>query len=179
MAETKPPADLALDRIDRVVRPLALYLGGIVLVGLVGITVVDVGFRYILNSPILGAGDVAQLLLIIAVTFSIAQSGRTGGQIAVEILGEITSPKITRWTDILVRLMGVVMMAILSLQLFNNGMHAADYGEATSTLLISFGPFFQALAFGTALYGVVLLVEIYVLLRGRVVSHHVGTSGDE
>ena len=53
---------------------------------------------------------------------------------------------------------------ILTLKLIDNGNHAADFGEATLTLLISFGPFFYLLAFGMALYAVVLIVEIYVLL---------------
>lgn len=174
MAEIKLRADRALDLVDRLVRPVALYLGGVVVVALMLVTVVDVGFRYLLNSPINGAGDIAQILLVFSVTFSVAQSGRTGGQVVVEILGTVTSPKVTRWTDILVKSMGAVMMAVLSLQLIDNGRNAADYGETSLTLLIPFGPFFYALAFGMALYGVVLVVELFVHLSGNEVSHKSG-----
>mgnify|MGYP001168060031 FL=1 len=167
MTENKPEVNDVLGRIDRLVRPVALYFGGFVVTALILLTVVQVGFRYLLNSPIRGADDLAQLLLVAVVAFSVAQSGRTGSQVAVEILGTIGGPKITRWTDILVKVLGVVMLIILTLKLIDNGNHAADFGEATLTLLISFGPFFYLLAFGMALYAVVLIVEIYVHLCGR------------
>ena len=167
MTENKPEVDHALGRIDRLVRPVALYFGGFAVVALTLLTVVQVGFRYGLNSPIRGADDIAQLLLVAIVAFSVAQSGRTGSQVAVEILGTVGGPKITRWTDILVKVFGVVMLVILTLKLIDNGNHAADFGEATLTLLISFGPFFYLLAFGMALYAVVLIVETYVHLCGQ------------
>ena len=171
VTNNQPEADRALDRIDRVVRPVALYFGGFVVIALTLLTVVQVGFLYVLNSPINGADDLAQLLLVSVVAFSVAQSGRTGGQVAVEILGTIGGPNMTRWTDILVKVLGVVILVILTLKLIDNGNHAADFGEATLTLLISFGPFFYLLAFGMALYAVVLVFEIYVHLCGRPVDH--------
>ena len=179
MTNNQPEADRALDRVDSVVRPVALYFGGFVVMALTLLTVMQVGFRYVLNSPIKGADDLAQLLLVAVVTFSVAQSGRTGGQVAVEILGTIGGPKTTRWTDILVKALGVVMLLILTLKLIDNGNHAADFGEATLTLLISFGPFFYLLAFGMALYAVVLIVEIYVHLCGRPVDHQSETINDQ
>ncbi|MFP6735642.1 MAG: TRAP transporter small permease [Rhodospirillales bacterium] len=171
-------ADHVLDLIDRVVRPLALYLGGIIVIALGLLTVTAVGFRYVLNSPIFGAADIAQLFLLTIVSFSVAQSGRTGGQIAVELLGTVISPSFTRWSDILVKVMGVVMLAILTVQLISNGLNAADYGEASLSLTIPYGPFFILLGFGMALYGVVLVFEIYVHLRGGEVRHVVGTMDD-
>ena len=171
-------ADQVLDLIDRVVRPLALYLGGTIVVALSLLTVTAVGFRYVLNSPIFGAADIAQLFLVTIVTFSVAQSGRTGSQVAVELLGTIISPNITRWTDIFVKLLGAVMMGILTAQLLSNGMSAADYGEASASLLIPYGPFYHLLGIGMALYGVVLLFEVYVHLQGGTVRHIVGTLDD-
>ncbi|NQV56164.1 MAG: TRAP transporter small permease, partial [Rhodospirillales bacterium] len=115
-------ADRILGKIDAVVRPLALYLGGIVVLALCFMTVAAVGFRYILNSPIFGVADIAQLLLLTMVTFSIGQSGRTGGQVAVELLSTVANPKFTRWTDILVKVLGAIMMGILTVQLVSNGL---------------------------------------------------------
>lgn len=178
MTEGSQKADHVLDLIDRVVRPLALYLGGILVVMLCLLTVTAVGFRYILNSPIFGVADITQLILLAVVTFSIAQSGRTGGQVAVELLGTVSSPKFTRWTDILVKVLGLIMMAILTVQLVESGLTAAEYGETSYSLIIPFGPYFYLLAFGMALYGFVLLFEIYVHLRGGEVNHSVGSLDD-
>lgn len=179
MTESDTGAEQALAKLDSVIRPLTLYLGGTVLAALGVLTVVQVGFRYLLNDPITGADDIAQLFLIAVVTFSVAQSGRTGGQVVVEILGTIGSPKFTRWTDILVKVMGVVMIVILTAQLIANGNDAADYGEASGTLLIPFGPFFYLLGVGMAAYGVVLIFEIYVHVRGGHVSHRSDTLAED
>jgi TRAP-type C4-dicarboxylate transport system permease small subunit len=178
MPEDQHKADHALVLIDRLVRPLALYLGGILIVLLCLLTVTAVGFRYILNSPIFGVADITQLILLAVVTFSVAQSGRTGGQVAVELLGTFTSPRFTRWTDILVKILGAIMMGILTVQLAESGSTAAEYCETSYSLAIPFGPYFYLLSFGMALYGLVLLAEIYVHLRGGEVRHHVGTMDD-
>ena len=175
MPNFKEGTDPILDIIDRVVRPISLYLGGAALLALGALTITAVGFRYALNSPIFGASDFKQLLLLAVVTFSVAYSGRTGGQVAVEILDSIGGPKITRWTDIIVKLISVVMLAILSWQLVINGIDASDYGEASGSLTIPFGPFFIALACGMALYGIVLIAEICSHIRGFKVSHRQDT----
>lgn len=166
-------AGRALAALDGVLRPLALYLGGTILIGLAGLIVVAVGFRYLLNAPIFGAGDIAQLLLLAIVTFSVAQSGRTGGQVAVEILGTVMGPRVTRWTDAIVNSLGAIMMVILTLQLFDNGQSAADYGEASSSLVIPFGPFYMLLAVGMALYALVLILEALAHVAGRAVPHKI------
>ena len=164
-------ADRSLDLIDRLVRPLALWLGGAMVLGLTALTVVAVCFRYILNSPIFGVADIAQLFLLGAVTVSVAYSGRTGGQVAVELLGSAAGKSMLRWTDVIVKALGTAMMAVLAYQLYRNGFDAADYGEASDSLLIPFGPFYQILAVGMALYALVLLLETIALLRGRTVTH--------
>ena len=46
--------------VDSTVRLLA-YLGGIVLLWLMGLTVVAVVMRYVFNAPILGAQDISEL----------------------------------------------------------------------------------------------------------------------
>lgn len=171
-------ADPALDLIDRLVRPIALYLGGAAMCALGLLTVIAVGFRYFLNAPIHGAADIAQIFLLACVTFSIAQSGRTGGQVAVEILGTLAGPQLTRWTDVVVKLLGAAAMAVLTYQLIMNGLSAADYGEASNTLVIPWGPFYYTLAFGMALYGVVLLFEALVHLKGGEVRHEAGSVDD-
>lgn len=171
MSNTQPGADRSLDRIDRLVRPIALYVGGTVVLALGLLTVLQVTFRYALNSPIQGADDMAQLLLVSLVALSVAHSGRTGGQVAVEILGQIGGPKVTRWTDILVKVGGVFMLVILALKLVDNGTTAVEFGATTSTLLVSFEPFYYLLGFGMALYALVLVVEIYVHIGGRPVIH--------
>ena len=159
--------DTALIFIDRLVRPVALYAGGAALIGLSLVTVVAVIFRYVFNSPIFGADDFNQMFLMATVAFGVAYSGRTGGQVVVEILTIVSGPKFIRWTDIFAKLLGFVMMCILTWVLAESGINAAEYGETTRSLEITMQPFFWLLAFGMALYGFVLLFEMVTLLRGH------------
>ena len=167
MSEKKNGADTALRLVDALVRPITLYVGGAVLIGLALVTVIAVIFRYVFNSPIFGADDFNQMLLMAVVAFSVAYSGRKGGQVVVEILSVISGQKTIRWTDIFARLLGVIMISILVWVLIESGINAAEYGETTRSLEITLQPFFWLLAFGIALYGIVLFIEMITLLRGR------------
>ena len=167
MSEKKNGADTGLRLVDAFVRPITLYAGGAVLIGLALVTVIAVIFRYVFNSPIFGADDFNQMLLMAAVAFGVAYSGRKGGQVVVEILSVISGQKTIRWTDIFARLLGVIMISILVWVLIESGINAAEYGETTRSLEITLQPFFWLLAFGIALYGIVLFIEMVTLLRGR------------
>lgn len=167
MSGIEPAADRVLDLVDRAVRPVALYAGGTAVVGLALLTVVAVVFRYVFNAPIFGADDFNQILLVLTVAFAVGYSGRSGGQVAVEILGIVSGPTLTRWTDIVVKAAGCAMMGVLVWMLVENGINAAKYGETTLSLELTLQPLFWALAFGMALYGLVLLAETIALIRGR------------
>ena len=162
-----PGANRALAFVDRAVRLIALYAGGVAVAGLAALIVVAVVFRYVFNSPIFGVDDFNQILLVFTVAFSVGYSGRTGGQVAVEILGVVSGPTVTRWTDIVVKAAGCAMTCVLVWMLIESGNNAARYGETTLSLEITLQPFFWTLAFGMALYGLVLLAETAALISGR------------
>ena len=156
----------AIDVIDRVVRFVAFWVGGLFLLALTLITVVDVTLRTAFNSPIFGGQDIAQLFLITVVCCSIGYSARSGGQVAVELLEGFSNTATIRYMDIAMKLISAVMLGVLSWNLVISGIDAHQFGEATLTLLISFGPFFVLLAIGILLYLLVLLAEILLLLQG-------------
>lgn len=166
MKDKKNRVDATLVFIDCCIHPITLYAGGIALIGLAVLIVTAVIFRYVFNSPIFGTDDFNQIFLMATVAFSVAYSGRKGGQVIVEILSLVTGPRFTRWTDIFVKLLGTLMMCILIWVLIESGINAAEYGETTRSLEITLQPFFWILAFGMALYAIVLLFELIALLRG-------------
>lgn len=155
-----------LGLVDRVVLFVALWIGGPVLCFMVIITVVDVTMRYVFNSPIFGAEDFSSLSLSLVVAMAIAYSGRTGGQVSVELFVSHMSPRITRWTDFTVRVLSIAMLVIMGWRLIISGIDASKYGEASFALLIPFEPFFYILAGSMFLYALVLAVEIIVHFNG-------------
>lgn len=161
----------AIDLIDRVVRFVAFWIGGFFLLALTVITVVDVTLRSAFNSPIFGGQDIAQLFMIMVVCCSVAYSGRSGGQVAVELFDSFGSERGMRWIGITIKMISVAMLGVLSWHLVISGLDAHEFGEATLTLEISFGPFFIILAVGIALYLLVLVAEIYLLIQGRSIKY--------
>ena len=171
--KTEPARNVthAIDLIDRVVRFVAFWIGGFFLLALTVITVVDVTLRSAFNSPIFGGQDIAQLFMIMVVCCSVAYSGRSGGQVAVELFDSFGSERGMRWIGITIKMISVAMLGVLSWHLVISGLDAHEFGEATLTLEISFGPFFIILAVGIALYLLVLMADIYLLIQGRSIKY--------
>ena len=156
-----------LDRFDRFLRGIALWIGGILIFLMVALTVSHVVGRYIFRSPIEGFVDLGQLMLVLVVASAIAYSGRTGGQISVELIDNLVSPAVLKVIEIFVRLAGFAIISVLTIRLYHDGPKAAENGEQTTSLGVSFEPFFYFLATGMALYGLVLIAEAISLFRNR------------
>ena len=148
--------------IDRLVRWAAI-IGGLALVLLTCLTVLDVSLRYLFNRPLFGGQDVAELILLVAVSQSFAYCGRTGGHVSLDILGFVSGIRVTRAADIVVRIVSFAVMALLTWRCLENGIDAAEYGEATNLLMIPLYPFYFVLSAGFGLYGLVLLFEFFEL----------------
>ena len=161
MSEPVRAPSRALDRIDRVVGWLALA-GALTMASLVVMTGIGVFFRYVVNDPINGLGDVLGLTLSVTVACSLAYGGRIGAHVAVDVLGMVGGRRVTRWTDIVVRIFGIAIVAIAVYALVRNGQCGIDCGFLSSSLAIPFSPFYYFLAFGLAVYGVVLAIELIV-----------------
>ena len=84
----------------------------------------------------------------------------------MELLEGYSNTATIRYIDIGMKLISAIMLGVLSWHLVISGIDAHQFGEATLTLLISFGPFFILLAIGILLYLLVLLAEIWLLLKG-------------
>lgn len=158
MSEPQPLPDRALATVDRAVGWLA-RIGSITMVALVVLTGIGVFFRYIVNDPINGLGDILGLTLSITVACSLAYGGRVGAHVAVDVLGMVGGRKVTRWTDALVRILGIFIVGVAVYALIKNGLCGILCGFLTSSLAIPHEPFYYFLAFGLSAYGVVLVAE--------------------
>ena len=154
-----------MDFTKRLARWAALA-GGVVLMGLVLLTVVDVCLRYVFNAPILGGRDIFQLGLVVMVAFSFAYGGATGAHVAIDFITR-TGWRFLRWTDLLNKLIGVALLALLVWQSLVNAVDAYRYNEGTTLLRLPYAPFYFVLAIGFFLYFLVLLAELGSAFRNR------------
>jgi TRAP-type C4-dicarboxylate transport system permease small subunit len=164
----------SMDLIDRAVRNVALWGGGAMLLGLMGLTVVDVTLRYLFNAPLYGAHDVGKLMLLTMIALSVAYSARTGGQVVIAFFSHWMGPRLAVFSEAGARIAAIAMLLILSWRLWLSSDSAAAFGEASLALGIPFGPFYILLAVGMLLYAVVLAAELFLIFRGRAgdLGHH-------
>jgi len=159
-----PPALIAL--LDRVLTIVALTCRGATLIFMTGYSVWNVLImRKALNAPIRGAEDLLILALVVIVALSIPLGARTGAHIEIEVLESRMSAWFAKWSMVVVKLMGVVLLGIMSWRLWHAGGTASKFGETTQQLLISFGPFYYLLAISIAVYALVLILDIWQILR--------------
>ncbi len=146
---------------DRLAAVLAI-IGGATVVFLVGLTVVAVFWRYILNDPIFGITDISSMSLAVIVAGSLAYGARQGGFVHVDILKAVAGRKWTRYTDVLVRLAGIAIIATTSWAVREEARCGFECGEFTDNLEIMHPPFYWLLAIAMGVYGVMLLCELII-----------------
>lgn len=165
-----------LDAFDRLLRLICVWLGG----ALLGFMMIAGSFnvlvmRKALNNPIVGMEDLLILSLVLVAAISIPFGGRVGAHIEIEVLEHLFPPWFDKGSKLILRVVGLLLMAVMTWQLIEAGHNAARFGETTQQLLISYGPFYYVIAACIALYGFVLLSDIArLLLRGKIVEIPLG-----
>ena len=117
-----------------------------------------------LNDPIRGAEDLMVLALVTVVAIAIPFGARTGAHIEIELMEPYMSPRFATVSHALTKVIGIGLIAMLSWQLWLAGGRAAEFGEASQQLVISFGPFYRVLAVSMACYVLILAVDLWRLI---------------
>ena len=117
---------------DSVLKYIALIAGGLTLAFMTSLSVWNVLImRKALNSPIIGAEDVLILLLVTVVAISIPLGARTGAHIEIELLEPYMSARFSKWSLILIKLLGFCLLTIMSWRLWHSGQNAERFGVAS------------------------------------------------
>jgi TRAP-type C4-dicarboxylate transport system permease small subunit len=155
---------------DKWLERSAILLGGLLLIGLVGLTVTNtIVMRKILNDPIRGAEDLLVLMLMTLVAISIPFGGRAGAHIEIEIVTDMLGKGFTRSALLLTRFLGFGFIALMSWRLWVTGQSADRLGEVTQQLEISYEPFYYGLSICFALLAVTQIIDILQLtLNGAI-----------
>ena len=165
MSEQKPPTFIS--RFDRVLTWVSFICGGVTLAFMTGYSTLNVlVMRKALNAPIVGAEDLLILSLVVIVALSIPLGGRTGSHIEIEVLETRMSAWFAKWSMIVVKIAGMIMLAIMTQQLIHAGQSAVRFGETTQQLLISYEPFYYLLAVSIGCYALIIAMDIWQLIRG-------------
>jgi TRAP-type C4-dicarboxylate transport system permease small subunit len=141
---------------------LALVAGWVLML-LMGYTVVDVVLRYVFNRPFSGSLEITEFAMSAIVFLGIAYCGWVGGHVAVDILERpLDNPRL-RFVSVILTFIGAVLFAAIawltavealtSMHRISNMMRWPHY------------PFQLTVAFGAAMYSIVLFIQSLHLLQ--------------
>ena len=146
---------------ERLTRSVALA-GGLLLVGVMGMTVVSVLGRYLFNAPVPGDYEITELAIGIAAFAFFPYCHITNANIVVELF---TGRMPARWKaalDAVHNITFAIVAGLIAWRLFIGGMHKFADGETTMFLGIPIH-----WAYFSAVLGASLLTVVCVLLLFR------------
>lgn len=153
----------------KVLRALSL-MGGIVVVLLMVFTVFDVFLRYVFNRPFSSSIEITEFSMAIIVFLGLAYCGWKGGHVAVDILERpLENPKLRFIPVILTSISALLFSAMayfVALEAFTT------MGRVSNMLRWPHFPFQIIVAFGSAMYAVVLAIQVVRMVQGKTGGSH-------
>ena len=119
-------------------------------------------WRYILNDPLFGITDISRMSLAVIVMGALAYGGRRGGFVHVDILAAVGGRRVTRYTDIAVRVVSIAVLALAAWALREEARCGFECGEFTDNLEIVHTPFYWLLTVAMATYTLMLACELAI-----------------
>lgn len=154
---------------ERVLRAMTL-LAGVVLFGLMLFTVLDVVLRYGFNRPFASSVEATEFAMAVIVFFGLAYCGWTGGHVAVDILERPLEDPRLRFVPVILTFVSAMLFAAIA---WFTAVEALGTMHRVSNMLRwPHYPFMLAVAFGSALFALVLLIHTVQLLRGKPPEKH-------
>ena len=146
----------------------ALYAGvAASMLGIMGVTVVNVFMRYVLVSPLSGSDEIVQFLLAILVFSAFPLATLERRHFSVALIRGLRG-RWSFWSVTLELLVSVAGCAIVSVQLFREGLQLRSEQMATMVLELPLAPLNYAMSAlaALALGGLIVLLIRHLLGRG-------------
>jgi TRAP-type C4-dicarboxylate transport system permease small subunit len=140
----------------------------LVLFCLMGLGVVDVVFRYLLNSPVPGAAEIAELLLGVMVFLALPLATARREHVTVDLLPVSSQRLRGRLRLALTYLISAGVAAAMAWQLAGKARDQADYGDTSAFLSIPLAPIAWLMTTTTAIAAAILLAQALLTLAGRI-----------
>lgn len=159
MAVTIPKALEWVDKQLGRLTGLFAIVGALGIFALMCIILLGVFWRYWLNNPIFGIGDVSVLVLSVIAAASVIYGARAEAHVSVNIIKMFVGRKVTRVTDLVMRCVSLLAIGIATYALFSK---ACGFEKAciTENLSVEHWPFYYVLCAAMALYFLHVLLQL-------------------
>ncbi|MFH1652362.1 MAG: TRAP transporter large permease subunit [Chloroflexota bacterium] len=152
-----------MEYIQRIISNVSKYVnsgGQVVLLSMMLITTADVLGRYFFNSPILGAYDITELLMVVLIFFCISYTQDRKGHIGVTIILDRLREQTKAIIEATGYFLGIGLFTVITWQNVLRGISMKAGGSVTPSVEIATYPFFWIIAFGSVLMVLVLLSDL-------------------
>ena len=128
----------------RKLRSGASVLCGILLLALVAVTVIDVIGRYLFASPVPGAPEYTELLLMAVIFTGLPAVCLDDGHITVDLFTSKFKGGLATLQLFFARMFVAVVLSVVAWELWQHGNQLASYQEVTIYLRVPLAPFAKA-----------------------------------
>ena len=142
--------------LDRVLGAAAAVL----LFGLMALTTADVIGRYLFNSPLRGAFEITELLLLTLIFAGLPLASRADEHVALDFIDMVLTPGGRLFVRRLVDLICGLLILGLAWRVWIKAGKIAGYGDTTEVLRLPVAPFVYFMAVMVAVTGIVHLVKV-------------------
>ncbi len=163
----------AVSRLLHIACDVCGVAGGVVLIGMAGMTVASVIGRAFFDSPILGDVELVQLGLAVCVSAFLPYAQFQRSNIVVDFFTTRASRKAQRRMDGFGTLLYSVMMALLAWQVWVGGAAARENGEVSMLMSLPVWISYMAMVPGLVLSALVGLYHTALFWRPALKPHYV------
>jgi TRAP-type transport system small permease protein len=127
---------------------LLAYVGAASLFAMMCLTTSDVVGRYIFNSPITGALEMTEFMVLILIFSFLAYTQSHKTHVTVDLLLAIFPEKIRQYIKIFNHFISLALMSLITWMGYQRAMELLEYGEASPNLGVPHYPFVFFLVLG-------------------------------
>ena len=110
------------------------------LLAMMGITLIDVVGRYMLNSPLVGATELTELMLVGVVFLGLPAVTLDRGHVSVSLLSDRLPARFQPMREFILSLVIAALLSAIGWRIFQQGNQIAGYGGTTETLDFPLAP---------------------------------------
>jgi TRAP-type C4-dicarboxylate transport system permease small subunit len=139
--------------------------GGYVLLCMMALTISDVIGRYFFNSPITGAYEITEVMMVTVVFLFIGYTQAEKGHISIDFVIRLLPQKMRMTIDIVTHLVSLFIMILIGWMNILRCLELMRINEVTPILHVPISPFFLILAIGCFVYSIEFIKNIKDILK--------------
>ncbi|MBN1189677.1 MAG: TRAP transporter small permease [Dehalococcoidales bacterium] len=150
----------AIDKLLSAISHRLSNVGQVTLVAMVLLITADVILRRLFNSPLPWSLELVEIMLVLVVFFSVAYCGSRQGHVSIDVLVSRFPQRLQSVIDIIVNVLGFLVFATMCWGSITSAIHTMHVNRITGLLPIPVFPFVLAVALGSCLLALVVLVQL-------------------